>query len=125
MSSSSDMYYAFTSTYYFPKQHPFLQLCFFTLLMSQMRWFHKLSSVILIILVHYWDYQVNHRCCCAHHCITDDLNKSNEQMTQCFDYARYFLCMAIYPTISSTPLFLTTSIFCSFCRTQNFMIRKT
>ena len=58
-------------------------------LMSQMRWFHKLSSVILIILAHYWDYELNRRLCCAHHCISDDLNKSNEQMTHCFDFVRY------------------------------------
>ena len=74
--------------FHFPVSHD-KSVVFDLQLMSQMRWFHKLSSVILIILAHYWDYELNRRVCCAHHCISDDLNKSNEQMTHCFDFVRY------------------------------------
>ena len=57
-------------------------------LMSQMRWFKKLSTVILIILAHYYDFVLGRRACCAHFCITDDLEKSNEMITHCVDHVR-------------------------------------
>ena len=87
-------------------------------LMSQMRWFHKLSSVILIILAHYWDFELNCQVCCAHHCISDDLNKSNEQMTHCFDFVRYSILIIGLLTIKhfctltnvSLPLSLSETI---------------
>ena len=59
-------------------------------LMSQMRWFKKLSTVILIILAHYYDFVLGRRACCAHFCITDDLEKSNEMITHCVDHVREF-----------------------------------
>ena len=55
-------------------------------LMSQMRWFKKLSTVILIILAHYFDFALGRRACCTHFCITDDLEKSNEMITFCVDH---------------------------------------
>ena len=58
--------------------------------MSQMKWFKKLSTVILIILAHYYDYLLGRRACCAHFCITDDLEKSNEMITHCVDHVREF-----------------------------------
>jgi hypothetical protein len=58
--------------------------------MSQMDWFHKLSTVILIILAHYYDFVLGRRACCAHFCITDDLEKSNEMITHCVDHVREF-----------------------------------
>ena len=58
--------------------------------MSQMKWFKKLSTVILIILAHYYDYVLGRRACCAHFCITDDLEKSNEMITHCVDHVREF-----------------------------------
>ena len=75
--------------------------------MSQMRWFHKLSSIILIILAHYWDFELKRRVCVAHHCISDDLNKSNEQMTHCFD-------------LSGTHLLHFLHIFATLCFFHNF-----
>ena len=91
-------------------------------LMSQMRWFHKLSSVILIILAHYWDYELNRRVCCAHHCISDDLNKSNEQMTHCFDFVRYTLLLSKL-TIEQNFLHRHQRICASFA-VRNFYDRK-
>ena len=58
--------------------------------MSQMKWFKKLSTIILIILAHYYDYVLGRRACCAHFCITDDLEKSNEMITHCVDHVREF-----------------------------------
>ena len=55
-----------------------------------MRWFKKLSTVILIILASYFDYVLGRRACCTHFCITDDLEKSNEMITFCIDYVREF-----------------------------------
>ena len=55
-----------------------------------MDWFHKLSTVILIILAHYYDFVLGRRACCAHFCITDDLEKSNEMITHCVDHVREF-----------------------------------
>ena len=46
-----------------------------------MKWFKKLSTVILIILAHYFDFALGRRACCTHFCITDDLEKSNEMIT--------------------------------------------
>ena len=89
--------------------------------MSQMRWFHKLSSIILIILAHYWDFELKRRVCVAHHCISDDLNKSNEQMTHCFDFIRYtFLCT------SFVHIFATLCIFhyCAHFTFRNFYDQK-
>ena len=48
-----------------------------------MCWFKKLSTVILIILAHYFDFALGRRACCTHFCITDDLEKSNEMITFC------------------------------------------
>ena len=45
-----------------------------------------MSSGILIISAQNWDCE-NCHCCCAHHCITDNLNK---QMTYCFNFVRQF-----------------------------------
>ena len=59
-------------------------------LMSQMRWFKKLSTVILIILAHYYDFALGRRACCTHFCITDDLEKSNEMITYCIDVVREY-----------------------------------
>ena len=59
-------------------------------LMSQMRWFKKLSTVILIILAHYYDFALGRRACCTHFCITDDLEKSNEMITHCVDHVREY-----------------------------------
>ena len=89
--------------------------------MSQMRWFHKLSSIILIILAHYWDFELKRRVCVAHHCISDDLNKSNEQMTHCFDFVRYtFLCTSFVHIFATLCIFiiLHTSL------SETFMIKK-
>jgi len=58
--------------------------------MSQMKWFKKLSTVILIILANYFDFVLGRRACCAHFCITDDLEKSNEMITFCIDFVRDF-----------------------------------
>ena len=58
--------------------------------MSQMKWFKKLSTVILIILAHYFDFALGRRACCTHFCITDDLEKSNEMITHCVDHVREF-----------------------------------
>ena len=58
--------------------------------MSQMRWFKKLSTVILIILAHYYDFALGRRACCTHFCITDDLEKSNEMITYCIDVVREY-----------------------------------
>jgi len=58
--------------------------------MSQMDWFKKLSTVILIILAHYFDFALGRRACCTHFCITDDLEKSNEMITHCVDHVREF-----------------------------------
>ena len=55
-----------------------------------MKWFKKLSTVILIILAHYYDYVLGRRACCTHFCITDDLEKSNEMITFCIDHVREF-----------------------------------
>ena len=55
---------------------PFLRfLVCSTQLMSQMKWFKKLSTVILIILAHYYDFILGHRAFCTHFIITDDLKK--------------------------------------------------
>ena len=56
--------------------------------MSQLQCFKKLSTVLLIIIAHYWDYGLNCGCCKAHFFITDDINKSNEQLTFCIDQVR-------------------------------------
>ena len=74
---------------------PFQQLVCWALLsfqklMSQLQWFKKLSTVLLIIIAHYWDYGLNRRCCRAHFFITDDINKSNEQLTFCIDQVREY-----------------------------------
>ena len=58
--------------------------------MSQMRWFKKLSTVILIILANYYDFVLGRRACCTHFCITDDLEKSNEMITFCVDHVREY-----------------------------------
>ena len=58
--------------------------------MSQMDWFKKLSTCILIILANYYDYVLGRRACCTHFCITDDLEKSNEMITFCVDHVREF-----------------------------------
>ena len=58
--------------------------------MSQMKWFKKLSTVILIILAHYFDHVLGRRACCTHFCITDDLEKTNEMITHCIDFVREF-----------------------------------
>ena len=79
--------YAENYTWLLPQKDTSMHFFFFQL-MSQMRWFHKLSSVILIIVAHYWNIELNCWVCCAHHCISDDLNKSNEQMTHCLDFVR-------------------------------------
>ena len=55
-----------------------------------MKWFKKLSTVILIILAHYYDYVLGHRACCTHFCITDDLEKYHEMITFCIDHVREF-----------------------------------
>jgi len=55
-----------------------------------MKWFKKLSTVILIILANYFDFVLGRRACCAHFCITDDLEKSNEIITFCIDFVRDF-----------------------------------
>ena len=55
-----------------------------------MRWFKKLSTVILIILAHYYDFALGRRACCTHFCITDDLEKSNEMITYCIDVVREY-----------------------------------
>jgi len=59
--------------------------------MSQMDWFKKLSTCILIILANYYDYVLGRRACCTHFCITDDLEKSNEMITFCVDHVREFM----------------------------------
>ena len=53
-----------------------------------MRWFKKLSTVILIILAHYYDFALGRQACCTHFCITDDLEQSNEMITYCIDVVR-------------------------------------
>ena len=58
--------------------------------MSQMRWFKKLSTVILIILAHYYNFALGRCVCCTHFCITDDLEKSNEMITHCVDHVREY-----------------------------------
>ena len=55
-----------------------------------MKWFKKLSTVILIILANYFDFVLGRRACCAHFCITDNLEKSNEMITFCIDFVRDF-----------------------------------
>ena len=58
--------------------------------MNQMKWFKKLATFILIILAHYYDFVLGRRACCAHFCITDDLEKTNEMITFCIDFVREF-----------------------------------
>ena len=58
--------------------------------MSQMRWFKKLSTVILIILAHYYDFALGGCACCTHFCFTDDLEKSNKMKTFCIDHVREY-----------------------------------
>ena len=58
--------------------------------MSRMRWFKKLSAVILIILANYYVFVLGRHACCTHFCITDDLEKSNEMITYCIDHVRKF-----------------------------------
>ena len=55
-----------------------------------MRWFKKLSTVILIILAHYYNFALGRGACCTHFCITDDLEKSNEMITHCVDHVREY-----------------------------------
>ena len=45
---------------------------------------------IIIIIAHYWDYALKRRCCRTHFFITDDVNKSNEQLTYCIDQVREY-----------------------------------
>ena len=56
--------------------------------MSQMCWFKKLSTVILIILANYYDFVLGRHACCTHFCITDDLEKLNAMIT----YWVYYVC---------------------------------
>jgi len=58
--------------------------------MSQLRWFKKLNTVLLIIIANYFDFVLNRRACCAHFYISDDLDKSNEQLTHCIDNCRQY-----------------------------------
>ena len=55
--------------------------------MTQLQWFHKLFTVLLIITAQYWDNALGRRCRSLFF-ITDDINKSNEQLTICIDHVR-------------------------------------
>ena len=72
----------------FPVFYFFLSFIF--QLMSQLRWFKKLNTVLLIIIANYFDFVLNRRACCAHFYISDDLDKSNEQLTHCIDNCRQY-----------------------------------
>ena len=75
-----------------------------------MRLFHKISPVIVIILACYWDFELNFWVCHAHHCISDDLNKSNEQMTHCFDFVS-FSTIFILTTVPHSLQYLFAAFF--------------
>ena len=49
-----------------------------------------MSTILLIIIAHYWDYGLARHCCRTHFFITDDINKSNERLTFCIDHMREF-----------------------------------
>ena len=83
--------------------------------MSQMRWFKKLSTVILIILAHYYDFVLGRRACCTHFCITDDLEKSNEMITFCVDHVREYYDKKM---LLALPLNLQTHIYSWAVTTQ-------
>ena len=59
--------------------------------MTQQKWFKKLSTVMFILIADVWNYLTNRREAVTHFMITDDIKKSNEQVTFFIDYIlRYY-----------------------------------
>ena len=64
-----------------------LYLLFFLRLMSQMKYFLKHSTVLLIIIAHYWDFRLGKKQTCVHFFITDDLKKRHPQLSMFISFS--------------------------------------
>jgi len=58
--------------------------------MTQYGFFNQNGSVIMVVIVHSWNYDTNCREAVAHFMITDDLKKTNMQVNKFLEDVFYF-----------------------------------